>query len=99
MGADDYFKGLTAAELDEHEQIEAELNKTVREGFSEPSAFAFVTTVIAVRRVYPSATIGGIFEVALMSGLDAVLNSLRTETQPASRSKRKTSRPGVRLVT
>jgi hypothetical protein len=96
---DNYFERLTAAENEEHEQIEAELNNTVREGFTERSALAFVKTVVAVRKMVPSATIQGIFDAALVSGLDVVLSSLRAETQPAPMSapKRRLKR-SARLV-
>ena len=97
---DDYFGRLTATEIKEHEQIEAELNNNVREGFSERAALSFVVAVVAIRKTVPSATIGGIFDAALLLGLDQVLSRLRAETQPARRSapKRRT-RSGVRLET
>jgi|SRR3984885_1623149 len=97
---DNYFEGLTEAELDEYEPIEAELNETVRAGFTQRSAFAFVKTVVAIRKMQPSATIAGIFDTALVSGLDVVLSSLRAETQPAPMSapKRRLKR-SARLVT
>jgi hypothetical protein len=100
-----YFKQLTAAEFDEHEKIEAELNNSVRDGFSERSALAFAMTVVAVRKIEPSATIDGVFDTALMLGLDAVLRSLLDkETQPTNRSaskrkRRVIHRSGVRLET
>jgi len=97
---DDYFKRLTAAEFEEHEQIEAELNNTVRDGFTEHSALAFVKTVVAVRKMVPSAPIQGIFDAALICGLDVVLSSLRAEAQPAPMRapKRRLKRSGARLV-
>jgi hypothetical protein len=98
---DKYLKGLTEKEWNEHEKIEAELNALVREGFTERSAMAFVVTVQAIRKTVPSATVEGIFDAALIRGLDEVLTSLTAETQPARKSppKRKTKKSGVRLVT
>ena len=97
---DNYFEQLTEAEVDEHEQIETELNNTVRDGFTERSALAFVKTAVAIRKMQPSATIAGIFDAALVSGLDVVLSSLRAETQPPPMSapKRRLKR-SARLVT
>jgi lipoate synthase len=87
----DYFKRLTAAEFDEHERIEAELNSVVRDGFTERSALAFVVTVAAVRKKVPGATIAGIFNEALIGGLEQLLSRL-TETQPTRSPKRRPSR-------
>jgi hypothetical protein len=100
MDMDKYFEGLTAAEMEEHEQIEAELNNNVREGFSERAALSFVVAVVAIRKMEPSATVAGIFDAALLCGLGVVLNRLDAENQPARRGtpKRRT-RSGVRLET
>ena len=98
---DKYFEGLTASEWAEHEKVEGELNKLLREGFTERAAMAFTTTAIAIRKIMPSATIEGILDAALLSGLEKLLGTMRGETEPArtKAAKRKTKRSGVRLVT
>jgi hypothetical protein len=96
----DYAKGLTEAELEEHAQIEAELNNMVREGFSERAALSFVLTVVSIRKKMPEATIEGVFDVALIGGLELLLSRLRAETQPARRvAPKRRTRSGVRLET
>jgi hypothetical protein len=100
---DNYFKRLTAAEFDEHEQVETELNALVREGFTERASFAFVTTVAAIRKIAPAATVEGVFDQALIFGLDGLLSRLREEAQPANQPapepKRRPKRSAARLVT
>jgi hypothetical protein len=77
------------------------LNELVREGFTQRAAVTFVVSFIAIRKLEPKATIEGIFDAALLSGLDTVLESMRAETQAtqpsAPKPKRKT-RPAARLV-
>jgi len=97
---DEYFAGLTEAEQKEHEQIESELNNSVREGFSERAALSFVVTVVAIRKTVPAATIESIFDLALMHGLEVVLSRLREETQPGRQTApKRRKRTGVRLET
>ena len=93
----DYFKQLTEAELNEHVLIEAELNNSVRGGFSERAAWTFMATVATIRKRAPSAKTENIFDEALVRGCGALLIALG-EIEPARKPKR-TKRSGVRLET
>jgi hypothetical protein len=97
-----YLSGLTEAQMDEAEKIEAELNALVAAGFSERTMLAFVKTIPAICKLSPAATVEGIFEQTLLHGLNVVLYSLQGGLPPNRQSgrlgERNTKRSGARLV-
>lgn len=81
-----YYEGLSVAEWDRAESIESEINKIVRKGFTEDVAVLFVRTVMEIQAAIPDATVGGIFNTALIAGL---LNIKRRVVAPANKPTRK----------
>jgi len=73
---DDFVKGMTEAELDVAEKIEAEVGALLTQGLSEKVAMAFVLAVPVIRKRVPGATVEGILESVMLSGVGAVLNSV-----------------------
>lgn len=64
-----FYKGMSDAEWDEAEAIEAEIGRLLTEGLSEATGPRFVRAFMEIRKVTPTATVEGAFEVALKAGL------------------------------
>ena len=104
---DTFLKGLSDAEWDKAEAIESEIAELLREGFTEAVGIKFVRTVMEIRTAMPDATVGGVFDFALMAGLayagdKSTLARLRscqpTEVTNGIKPKGKRNAKGVRAV-
>jgi hypothetical protein len=73
---DQFFRSLSDADWDKAEAIEAEIEKILREGFTEEVGIKFVRTVMAVRESFPGATVEGVFDAALSAGLNYLGDAL-----------------------
>jgi hypothetical protein len=95
-----YLGGLTKAGMDEAANIEAELNALVAQGFSARMMLAVIRAVPAIRMLSPTARVEGIFEMAVVHGVNVLKYSLESGTQQERQSahRRITRNSSARLV-
>lgn len=85
-----FLKSLTDAELDQANAIETEIAKLLKEGLSEETSFRFIRAVMQTRKVLPSATVEGVFEVAFKAGLAYVeASQIKPAREPAKQKIRR----------
>jgi hypothetical protein len=83
-----YLEGLTDAEFDEAEKTEAELNAFVSQGFTARAMLAVVRAVPAIRKLSPTATLEGIFDMAVVHGVNVILYGLKQRTPELRQNER-----------
>ena len=69
---DDFFRGLSVAESEEAVAIETEIMGQLQEGLSQRVGMTFVRTVMEIKRAVPNATVEGVFEAAMLTGLPSI---------------------------
>ena len=84
-----YLRSLTAAEQDEAEKIEAELNAALHGGFPENVSLKFVQTVMYLRKVAPGSGTAQVFDLALEMGLSCLVARFSAKPRAKGRSKLK----------
>ena len=96
---EEFIKGMSEADWDKAEAIEAEINKQLTEGLSEQVAMAFVRTVMEVQTAVPTATVEGIFDAAMLTGLPCVkiVAGLKSTGLRGSKLKRNAKLSGTGL--
>lgn len=84
----EFIERLSEAKAKEAEAIETEIHQILKEGFTEETSFMFVRSVMAIRAVQPTSTVGGIYEMALQVGLREVIVKLLAD-RGGAKPKRK----------
>lgn len=98
MTNDEYFKSLSESEWGAAAAAEAEIHAffqiVAAQGLSEETAVGFVRTLFAVRKDKPEATVEGVFEVALKTGLWYVTEIAKPGPATPKKSRGKLSGAG-----
>jgi len=80
-----FYAGLSAADGDCAEAIEAELVSIIPGGLPEDTTLKFVQTLIEIRRELPETTLEGLLWAAIVQGCAVV--KMMTAKKPTRKSK------------